>query len=252
MQPVDHKLAPPDNPPTADSVGSLEESRREFARPRLTKERRPVPTICNNNSRGISWNATRRLAPTMAFLLFIFAGSATAQSMFSDFRAARPGDILTIVLAEQTSAKRASEWNNASNSTTGGDATVGNGSALSGKFGIDATYSKSGRNKNQSVQSDLLRGTMTARVDSVDPTGNLIISGERTLAVNGEVHLMKLSGLVRRFDVQPSNTVMSYQIAEADIQYSRKGGMKRALMKPGKVARFGTIGLIIAGILLAK
>jgi flagellar L-ring protein precursor FlgH len=209
-------------------------------------------STCPRPIRTVAVRGARLQYLFLAVLVLLNLQTAAGQSLYSDFRANRTGDVLTIILAEQTSAKRASEWDNAAQSTTGGDATVGTGSALSGKFGIDATYSKNGRHKNQSVQSDLLRGTMTARVDSVDPSGNLIISGERTLAVNGEVHLMKLSGLVRRFDVQPSNTVMSYQIAGADIQYSRKGGMKRALMKPGKVARLGTIGLIVAGILLAK
>ena len=182
-------------------------------------------TATNRNTIPRSRTASLRGIAVLLGLLICGAQFSMAQSMFSDFRANRAGDVLTIVLAEQTSAKRASEWNNASQSTTGGDATVGNGTALSGKFGIDATYSKNGRNKNQSVQSDLLRGTMTARVDSVDASGNLIISGERQLAVNGEIHLMKLSGLVRRYDVQPSNTIMSYQIASADIQYTRKGGI---------------------------
>lgn len=188
----------------------------------------------------------------VAMMTFPTVNSVSGQSMFSDFRATHTGDVITIVLAEQTSATRASEWNNDSKSAAGGSSNVGGGSGLSGTFGVDASFNKSGSNKNKSLQSDLLRGTMTARVDSVDPSGNLVISGERTLAVNGEVHIMKVSGLVRRYDVQPSNTVMSYQIAGADIQYSRKGGMKNSLMKPGKVARFGAIGLVIAGILVAK
>ncbi|MEZ4696073.1 MAG: flagellar basal body L-ring protein FlgH [Rhodothermales bacterium] len=178
--------------------------------------------------------------------------AAAQSSMFSDFRATRAGDVLTIVLAENTSARRQSEWANESQSSAGGAATVGNGGSIDGKFGLDATFKKDGSNKNRSVQSDLLAGTMTARVDSVDPTGNLHISGERTLSVNGEIHVMKLSGLVRRFDVQPSNTIMSYQIASANIEYERKGGMKRALFKPGKAARFGGIALLVAGFLFAK
>ena len=63
---------------------------------------------------------------------------------------------------------------------------------------------------------------------------------------------MKLFGFVRRTDVLPSNTIMSFQIAQANIEYERKGGMKRSLFKPGRAARFGAVALLVAGILVAK
>lgn len=72
------------------------------------------------------------------------------------------------------------------------------------------------------------------------------------LSVNGEVHSMKLTGVVRPTDVQTSNTIMSYQIAQANIEYERKGGMKRSIFKPGRVVRFGAFAVLVAGFLAAK
>jgi flagellar L-ring protein precursor FlgH len=171
--------------------------------------------------------------------------------MFADFRASQTGDVITIVLAERTSAQRESEWQNQSDSRVGGSANLSNSGTLDGRFGLDARFSKDARNRNESVQSDLLRGTMTATVHSVDGSGNLVIGGERTLNVNGEIHTMKLTGVVRRIDIQPSNTVLSYQIADATIEYKRKGGMKRAVMKPGRAVRFGGLALLVAAFLAA-
>ncbi len=183
---------------------------------------------------------------------FTPAASANAQSLFSDFRAGRGGDIITVVLAERTQAQRASEWRNQSDSRIGGDASISNGGGLDGTFGLDARFNKNASNSNKSVQSDLLKGTMTAVVDSIDAAGNLRISGERTLSVNGEVHTMKLSGLVRRTDIMQSNTVLSYQIAQANIEYERTGGMKRSLFKPGRMVRVGAFAVLVAGFLAAK
>lgn len=202
----------------------------------------------------ISLPSTIRLAAVVAaFAAGSMATSpASGQSMFADYRAAATGDIITVVLAERTSASRASGWKNQAGSRVGGDANLSNGSGLDGTFGLDAQFKKDASSKNESVQSDLLRGTMTVIVDSTDAAGNLLISGERMLSVNGETHSMSLSGVVRRSDVTPTNSILSYQIARANIEYERTGGMKRSLFKPGKIARFGVFAVLVAGFLAAK
>ncbi len=168
----------------------------------------------------------------------------SAQSLYSDFRARGPGDIITIILAERTSAQRASEWQNASTNSVGGSSNATGGADLSGRFALDARFSKDAKNSNTSFQRDLLTGTITATITDRDRRGNLTIEGVRTLNVNGETHLMKISGLVRTVDIRTNNSVMSYQIANADIEYSKKGGLTRGLFKPGKLVRFGVIAVL--------
>lgn len=172
--------------------------------------------------------------------------------MYSDIRAGSTGDMLTIVLAERTAAQRESGWENQANTSASGAGNLSGGGSINGRFGLDASFSKDASTRNESVQSDLLRGTMTAVVRDRDATGNLMIEGERRLNVNGETHVMKISGLVRPADVQPNNTVLSYQIAGASIEYRREGGIKRSVMKPGRVARFGGIALIAAAFLIGS
>lgn len=169
---------------------------------------------------------------------------AAAQSLYSDFRARKAGDIITIVLVEQTSAQRASEWQNSSSNGVDAAANVSNGSDLSGRFALDATFAKDARARNSSLQRDLLTGTITATITQRDDTGNLFLQGERSLNVNGETHLMKVSGLVRPVDVRTNNSVLSYNIANAHIEYSRKGGIARGFFRPGRVARFGAIAIL--------
>ena len=184
-------------------------------------------------------------------IVLLVTPSASAQSLYSDFRARKPGDIITIVLSERTSAQRASEWKNASSSDLGGSSQVTGGSTLAGTFGLDAKFSKDAQNRNSSLQQDLLTGTITATILERDPSGNLRIEGARKLNVNGETHLMHVSGLVRTVDIRSNNSVMSYQIANADIQYKRQGGLTKGLFKPGRVARFGLMAILGGAVIYA-
>ncbi len=185
-----------------------------------------------------------------ASLILSMTAPALAQSsLYSDPRAGREGDVLTVVLAERTSAARQSDWDNRSGSGFGGSANVSNG--VTGNFALDANFNKEALNRNQSSQRDLLTGTFTARVIDTDEHGNLIIAGERRLHVNGETHLLRVSGLVRPFDVRYANSILSYQIANADIEY-RHAGAHRRFVRPGFLARAGAVVVIGAALLFAS
>ncbi len=115
---------------------------------------------------------------------------------------------------------------------------------------MDATFNNQSQKDNQSVQRDLLQGTMTALVVGVDSlAGNLIIEGERSLNVNGETHIMSVQGSVRPFDVSSNNTILSYQLANAKIEYKQAGGIKKAIMGPGMWAGIATVLAIGAAVI---
>jgi len=189
-----------------------------------------------------------------AFLIFIAAFMANPvrgqMSVFADPTAGALGDLLTVVLVERTSASRQSNWNNQSNSGLGGSAGVSS-SDLSGKFAVDASFNKQARNRNSSSQEDLLQGTITARVIEVDATGNLVIEGERKLSVNGETHLLRVSGIVRPIDIRSNNSVLSPDIANADIEY-RRGGIHRRFFSPALFVRAGAVVVLAAAIVLGS
>ncbi|CAM3307962.1 flagellar basal body L-ring protein FlgH [Rhodothermus bifroesti] len=189
----------------------------------------------------------------MRRVLFIFtwltlgALPAVAQnSLYADPRAFRQGDLLTIILAERTAAQRESNYEQAANTKLGGAAAVSG--SLGGRFGLDATFVHEGKSRNETLQRDLLTGTVTAIVVGVDTTGNLLIEGERRLNVNGVTHLMRISGLVRPLDVRYDNTVFSYQIAQARIEYHQSDGLTRKFFRPGFFTRLGALVLLGAAI----
>ncbi len=184
------------------------------------------------------------------FLLLGFGPAALAQSLFADPKASRPGDPITIVLAERTAASSVSQFEDRSQAGLGGSASV-NGGDLSGQFGLDATMNQNQSAENQAVQSDLLSGTITALVVAVDSTGNLQIAGERSLHVNGVTHLMKVKGTVRPLDVTYNNTILSYQIANASVDYRQKG-LRNKFFRPGTLLKIGAAALVGAAIALGS
>ena len=171
--------------------------------------------------------------------LLLASNPARAQSMYADPRARDTGDIITILLAEETSARRSSSYENSSNSRVGGG-SGSSGAGIAGTFGLDAEFSNESNNENEAVQSDLLQGTLTARVTGTDEAGNLIVEGERRLNVNGVTHLMRVTGTVRPFDVRSDNTLYSYEIANAEVEY-RRAGLVRRYTKPGFLAKVGMV-----------
>lgn len=187
----------------------------------------------------------------LALLLLGAALPARAQlSLFADPKASEAGDLLTVVLIERTTAQRQSSWSNSSDAALGGSGDVGGGT-LSGVFSADARLNKAAQTDNRSSQQDLLNGTVTTRITDVDPQGNMTIEGERRLNVNGETHLLRISGIVRPFDVRANNTVLSPDIADAEIEY-RRSGVHRRFLKPGAFAKIGAIGLLVAAVVLGS
>jgi len=71
----------------------------------------------------------------------------------------------------------------------------------------------------------------------VKPNGDLVIEGTRVLGINNDKEMLILTGIVRPQDISPSNTVYSYQIADAQISYKGKGAASDG-GKPGWIIRF--------------
>jgi flagellar L-ring protein precursor FlgH len=81
-------------------------------------------------------------------------------------------------------------------------------------------------------RSDKTTGQLTARVVKVFDNGNLMIEGRRAVIVNNETQILALSGVIRPQDVTSTNTVLSSQIADAEIQMTGRGLLAEA-QNPG-------------------
>ena len=84
---------------------------------------------------------------------------------------------------------------------------------------------------------------MTAAVTQVLPNGDLEITGEQRLNINGEATTIQVKGVIRPVDVDGENRVASNRIGNAQINYDGKGFISKSA-KPGLIQRlFSFLGL---------
>jgi len=163
-----------------------------------------------------------------------------SKTWFEDITARQVGDLLTVILDEQTDAsKQASTGITKDNSTSisapkilGKDITLG-GNPLA--TSLESTNNFAG--KADSSQSNKLHGSITVTVSQVLPNGNLVVQGEKWIAINQGDEYVRLRGIVRPVDITPNNTVLSTQVGNAQIAYRGKGAPAEA-NSMGWLARF--------------
>ena len=100
-------------------------------------------------------------------------------------------------------------------------------------FRSDSEFEGSG----SSNQSNSLTGAIAVQVSRVLPNGNLMIQGEKWLALNKGEEFIQLRGIVRPEDVSSQNTIPSTMVADARISYGGTGMIDQA-NSPGWISRF--------------
>jgi len=151
---------------------------------------------------------------------------------FSDVKARRVGDVITVVLKEKTAASKKADTNTDKNSKIevpnptlfGRGITFGrNPSGKNNIFQNSVNSSTVFAGKGDSSQSNSLTGDISVTVTAVYQNGNMLVRGEKVLTLNQGSEVIRISGIVRPVDVTTQNTVLSTQIADAQITYSGTG-----------------------------
>ncbi len=155
--------------------------------------------------------------------------ASTSRELFVDRKAGAVGDILTVVLEEQTVSRKSSNLDvkkDSEISVPGGAAAqvLGNPVQFKG-LSLDTNLSAEREFKGQAgaAQSNNLVGDVAVSVVDVWPNGTLVIRGEKWLTLNRGDEYIRVTGLVRPEDVRPDNTVLSTKVANARISYAGTG-----------------------------
>jgi flagellar L-ring protein FlgH len=163
-----------------------------------------------------------------------------ANSIYSDIKAHRVGDLITVQLSESTTAKKNANSQQGKNSDLGINALKLGGDTVT-LNGYDTSASMGGTNsfKGQSKadQSNSLQGNISVSVIRVLPNGNLMVRGEKWLMLNNGNEYIRITGLLRSEDVNADNTVLSQRIANARIQYGGTGDFANS-QERGWLAQF--------------
>lgn len=164
-----------------------------------------------------------------------------SNGLYSDTKARRVGDIITVVLEESTQASKTAKTETKKQTDASLSPLVGlNGVAptIGGntlQLGIESDGNFKGDAKSD--QSNSLRGQITVHVLQVLPNGNLIIRGEKWLTLNTGQEFIRLTGIVRAEDISADNTVESTRVANARISYSGKGTLAES-QEAGWLSKF--------------
>ncbi|WP_426190356.1 flagellar basal body L-ring protein FlgH [Massilia sp. DWR3-1-1] len=154
--------------------------------------------------------------------------ASTFRPMFEDRKARHIGDILNIAIVEKTAAVKAG----ASSGNKSGSVSAGVPGLLQGRFGATVaatTANKFADGDNQSA-SNTFTGNIGVTVTEVLPNGNLIVSGEKQVAMNKGVEFIRFSGMINPDTIQMGNTVSSTVVADARVEYRTNSQIDRAEM----------------------
>ncbi len=153
-------------------------------------------------------------------------------SLFSDAKAHRVGDLVTIKVSEKINATRSlgTSKNKKSSHKTSLSALLGFETSLSAKnpnfkptSAFDVSDEKKFDGSGTTNNSDTLTADVTAVVTKVYPNSNMKVVGRRQVTINQMPQELTFSGIVRLADIGPDNTVSSAKVAQAVISYGGGG-----------------------------
>jgi flagellar L-ring protein precursor FlgH len=155
------------------------------------------------------------------------------QSLVSDQRASRIGDVITVLIQEHAAAS----------SSVDAKSNRGSEFGLQGQVtghdprGLNANVSSKSDGGGQVARSGGVTAQMTATVVTLEPNGDLRIAGQQQVEINGETQMLTVSGRVRPRDISDSNTVLSSRLAEASITFNGRGYLAER-SQPNILSRF--------------
>jgi flagellar L-ring protein precursor FlgH len=159
--------------------------------------------------------------------------AAGSRSFFKDQRAARVGDILTIVvdiddeagLTNSSSSSRTGTENLAAPKLFGLEDKLK--AFIPGDQDLSSLLNVSGNNSVKGDgaidRSEQIKLKIAAMVTQILPNGNMVVRGTQDVRVNFEVRQVSIEGVIRPQDISSDNTVLGEQIAEARVSYGGEG-----------------------------
>ena len=146
--------------------------------------------------------------------------------MFEDRRARHIGDLLTVNISERTSAGKSG----ASTGSKSGSASFAVPGPLQARIGANVGLEGANKFADADTQSasNNFTGTIGVTVTEVLANGNLIVAGEKQVAMNKGVEYIRFSGMVAPDTIQPGNVVASTVIADARVEYRTNSRVDKA------------------------
>ena len=157
----------------------------------------------------------------------LYSVAAINSELFTDIKARRVNDIVTIRILESTQAQSAADAQTSKSSSVnlGVPNLFGleNHTSLPMDNLLTANSDIKFQGNGSTNRSGSVDAFLSARVKEVLPNGDLVIEGVKEIKVNNERQMLRLFGVVRSRDVGPGNVVLSNAIANMLVQVDGKG-----------------------------
>jgi len=172
--------------------------------------------------------------------------SRRGASLFSDKKDLQVGDIIQILIEETLTNESSANRKTAKSNTTGLNGglfspAVTTSDKLNKKLdqvngitgiGFNASSTSSYNGSASSSADEEFTTTISAIIEQTYQNGNYFIKGSKDMLINGQKQTIKISGVIRPYDISPENTVNSNQLANLKIMYEKDGEEMDALKKP--------------------
>lgn len=169
--------------------------------------------------------------------------------LFTDRKARKINDIITVVIAENTSSstsgkKKLSQTNNSALGGANIDYKGKPGYQSShlqdlnnmGNYDYNSASTTEYQGQGSVSRDENFKTTVTVRVVKVMNNGNYFIHGKRQLLINGEKQIIQISGVISPYDINQNNEIPSKKISDARIAYLTEGDVRQST-KQGDTTR---------------
>ena len=159
---------------------------------------------------------------------------ARVNFLVQDSKARNVGDLLTIVINEQSAVDNSEDKDMkkqstiAANGSASGSSSGGLENSPSSATGdMKATSSRTFAGSASYKDSREYTDNITVTVVDVLPNGNMVVSGRRNIMIAGEARTLAVSGVVRSIDIGPDNKINSKYVADLRTVYEGDGPSRR-------------------------
>ncbi len=144
-------------------------------------------------------------------------------------------DLITIVVRHQRSFKSDAELENKKKFEIQSELdaflkfTEGGWGATNfrrGRPNVDYKFDSKVTNEGGTSRDDRLTTRITAEIIDVKPNGTIVLQARNTVKFDEETSVMTLTGICRKEDVTPDNSVLSTQLADLHIDVQNSGAVR--------------------------
>lgn len=161
--------------------------------------------------------------------------SMQGTSLFADKKDLQIGDIIQVIISEDTSSKtnnkrevssdRSSSLGGGTFATTGSGVVNSVANELNRNLGVgfstNSSTADTGTAKSQ--VDETFESTISCIIEETYQNGNYYIKGNKEILIEGQKQKIIISGVIRPYDITSDNSINSSQIANLKLLYDKDG-----------------------------